>query len=181
MFCVHDATASEDTDLRVVGVTGLRSPPHLLGFHPIALHCGIMFTAVKENRVLTAEDHGILNEVQCYLCEEPSDQRISQQDLTLWAAVRCTWTHHWPHVCSTDSISCKDIFDLFGLQWDRSVLTRTVTVGLSHDQNQVTVGNLLHHKHPETQTQSQPISHQLHTDHSTINLFLISQKTITSL
>ena len=46
--------------------------------------------------------------------------------------------------------SLKDIFDLFGLQQNRSVLTRTVAVGLSHHQNQITVRNRLDHKHPET-------------------------------
>ncbi len=59
--------------------------------------------------------------------------------------------------CCCVSVS-KDIFDLFGLQQDGSILTRTVAVGLSHDQNQVTVGNLLHHKHPET-TQTTSYTH----------------------
>lgn len=35
--------------LRVVGVTRLRAPPHLLWLHPVALHGGVMFTGVKEN------------------------------------------------------------------------------------------------------------------------------------
>ena len=55
----------------------------------------------------------------------------------------------------------KDIFDLFGFQQDRSILTGTVTVGLSHNQNQITVRDLLHHEHPETQTgHSSSVSHQ---------------------
>lgn len=37
------------TDLWVVGVAWLRAPPHLLGSHPVALHCGVMFTDIKEN------------------------------------------------------------------------------------------------------------------------------------
>lgn len=56
------------------------------------------------------------------------------------------------------SVSLKDIFDLFGLQQDRSVLTRAVTVGLSHHQNQITVGDRLNHKHPETTSYSQSIN-----------------------
>ena len=55
----------------------------------------------------------------------------------------------------------KDIFDLFGLQQNRSVLTRTVTVGLSHHQNQITVGDRLNHKHPETTSYSQSINQSI--------------------
>lgn len=43
-------------DLGVICVAGLGTPPHLLGFHPVALHGGVMFTAVKENRALAADD-----------------------------------------------------------------------------------------------------------------------------
>lgn len=40
--------------LWMVGVAGLWATSDLLGFHPVALHCGVMFTEVKENNGISS-------------------------------------------------------------------------------------------------------------------------------
>lgn len=58
---VRSTVRSVSTDLWVVRVAGLWTPPHLLGFHPVALHCGVMFTGIKENWMLTSVEQGVTN------------------------------------------------------------------------------------------------------------------------
>ena len=52
--CVSESVSVcvSETHLRVVGVTRARAPSHLLGLHPVALDCGVMFTVAKGNTVL---------------------------------------------------------------------------------------------------------------------------------
>lgn len=64
------------------------------------------------------------------------------------AATRFIVIHRGPALL----LHFKDIFNFFGLQQNWAILTRTIAVGLRHNQNQVTVRDLLHHKHPATQT-----------------------------
>lgn len=52
-FTERSARLVTEAHLWVVRVAGFRTPPHLLGFHPVALHCGVMFTVVKENTPLS--------------------------------------------------------------------------------------------------------------------------------